>query len=772
MKKYTTVIILLLVTAIVYWSFYAQMPNSYGKSNKAETLFSTERALVHVQNMSKAPHFVGTEAHEDVRNYLLSELKKMGLQAGIQEGMTAGNWGNLSKATNILARIEGTGKGKALLVLSHYDSNPHSSPGASDAASGIATVLEGIRAFLAQGTPPKNDIIILLSDAEELGLNGAELFVNKHPWAKNTGLVFNFEARGSGGPSIMLIETNGGNAKMIKQFVQANPSYPVANSLAYSIYKLLPNDTDLTVFREDGNIEGFNFAFIDDHYDYHTALDTYERLDRTSLEHQGSYLMPLLDHFAKADLSDLRDKEDYVYFTVPLFNMVYYPFSWATPLFIAGLLIFIGILFFGFKQKSLSFKSVAIGFVPFVITFLLCCAIGFYSWTALTALYPQYQDILHRFTYNGHTYIAAFSTLFIAIGFLIYTRFKHISAPNLFVAPLFFWLLICGLTTFYLKGASFFIFPLFASLVMLYIVTIQEKPLYLLLVLLAVPSLWILSPFIQLFPVGLGLGMRVGTLEFSPLVLSALLIVFLLGLQLPLFGFLKQTYKLGLFGLLLALVFFTSAHFDSGFDKNSPRPTSLVYMQDNDHQKAFWATYDKVPDEWVKQYVGAKPVTNEEASKYAFSSKYATRFSQITETTVKDIPAPLVEIVQDSVFGEKRFLELCITPRRNVNRLEVFINKDAQILSCQANGVALEAEFLSKVPQYGRLLTHYISNNAYTELLLEIPADQKTQFTFYEASNDLLQNRLFTVPERPENTIPKPFVLNDAIITKKTLSIE
>jgi hypothetical protein len=84
----------------------------------------------------------------------------------------------------------------------------------------------------------------------------------------------------------MLIETNKGNASMIENFARADPPYPVATSLSYSIYKLLPNDTDLTVFREVGDIEGFNFAFIDDHFDYHTAIDNYERLDRTTLEHQ------------------------------------------------------------------------------------------------------------------------------------------------------------------------------------------------------------------------------------------------------------------------------------------------------------------------------------------------------------------------------------------------------------------------------------------------------------------------------------------------------
>jgi hypothetical protein len=58
---------------------------------------------------------------------------------------------------------------------------------------------------------------------------------------------------------------------------------------------MLPNDTDLTVFREQKNIQGYNFAFIDDHYNYHTAQDDINHLDKNTLAHQGTYLMPLLN---------------------------------------------------------------------------------------------------------------------------------------------------------------------------------------------------------------------------------------------------------------------------------------------------------------------------------------------------------------------------------------------------------------------------------------------------------------------------------------------
>jgi len=150
----------------IYWSFQALMPRYKSDASAEKTTFSTDKALEHVKQLSQKEHAVGFPAHKEVREYIINELKKLGLETSIQEGYTAGDWGNLSKAINILARIKGSESGKALLLLSHYDSGPHSSFGASDAGSGVATILEGIRAFLASNPSPKNDIIILISDAE------------------------------------------------------------------------------------------------------------------------------------------------------------------------------------------------------------------------------------------------------------------------------------------------------------------------------------------------------------------------------------------------------------------------------------------------------------------------------------------------------------------------------------------------------------------------------------------------------------------------------
>lgn len=760
MKPIHRLTTLLLILFAVYWCFRAEMPVYEPDVQIEKSAFSTDRALKHVERISEKPHSVGFPAHSEVRRYIIGELQKLGLETQIQEGYTAGDWANYSKAINILARIEGSEDGKALLLMSHYDSSPHSSLGASDAGSGVATILEGLRAYLSIGEIPKNDIIILITDAEELGLNGADLFVNEHPWAKETGLVLNFEARGSGGPGYMLLETNQGNSTLIKEFVKADPAFPVSNSLAYSIYKMLPNDTDLTVFREDGDIEGFNFAFIDDHFDYHTVRDSPERLDKNTLAHQGSYLMPLLVHFSQADLNNLKSPVDYVYFNVPFFKLVSYPFKWIWPMFGLAFLAFILLLVHGFRREILNGKEILLGFLPWLFSFVINAAVGYLSWPVLKWMYPQYQDILHGFTYNGYTYIAAFVFFSITICFFFYHKFRKINVRNLLVAPIVIWLGISLAVAIYLPGASFFIVPVFALLASFMVVINQKEPNAYLLVFLALPAIWIHAPLIKMLPVGLGLKLMIGTTV-------SLTNLFLL--LLPVLGFYKKKNRLAFLSLILFIGFMVSAHFDSGFSKENAKQTSLAYILEADSNTATWVTYEKVTSDWTARFIKRKQLP-EKSKENSLSSKYGTGFTFTSEAPLKEILPPKVEKTKDTIVGNERLLEICITPQRPVNRLEVFTNA-VSLNSAKINGIALQKEYLGQRTE-GRLFTHYISNNDYTELQVMVSKDEDLTLTFYEASNNLLSHPQFSVPERPEDNIPMPFVLNDAILVVKTVSFE
>src|SRR5262245_20566690 len=185
--------------------------------------FSSGRAMAQVTALAREPRPSGSKAHAKAREYLLRELRSLGLEPEVQEGFAGG-----LHLSNVLGRIAGTANTRAVLLAAHYDSVPEG-PGAADDASGVAVLLETLRAVRERG-PLRNDLIALFTDAEEAGdLLGARLFVAKHPLASRIGVVLNFEARGNAGPSIMF-ETAAGNGDLIREFAQASPR-PVANSL-------------------------------------------------------------------------------------------------------------------------------------------------------------------------------------------------------------------------------------------------------------------------------------------------------------------------------------------------------------------------------------------------------------------------------------------------------------------------------------------------------------------------------------------------------------
>ena len=109
------------------------------------------------------------------------------------------------KTNDIVGRLPGTASGPAIILMAHYDS-VYRAPGAGDDASGVASILEILRA-LKHGPAIQRDVIALFTDGEEEGLLGAEAFAHSHPWMKDAGLILNFEARGNRGPSL-LFETS------------------------------------------------------------------------------------------------------------------------------------------------------------------------------------------------------------------------------------------------------------------------------------------------------------------------------------------------------------------------------------------------------------------------------------------------------------------------------------------------------------------------------------------------------------------------------------
>jgi uncharacterized protein (TIGR03435 family) len=291
--------------------------------------FSASRALDQIRAIAQKPHPLGSDEHQRVRDYLIAEMRKLGAAPELEAGfasITLGRFHGEGDVENIVARLPGSGNTRPVMLAAHYDSVTRG-PGASDDGNGVAVLLETLRALRA-GPALRNDVIFLITDGEEKGLLGAQVFMRDHPWRSEPGITLNFEARGTAGNAFMF-ETSAGNEWLIRDLQSAVPQAD-ATSFAYEIYRRMPNDTDLTVFKR-GGLAGMNFAYIERPELYHTAQDDVAHLDPRSLQEQGRYALSLVRRFGNEDLSQ-KHSGDAVYFPTPFTSLIVYPASWVKPI--------------------------------------------------------------------------------------------------------------------------------------------------------------------------------------------------------------------------------------------------------------------------------------------------------------------------------------------------------------------------------------------------------------------------------------------------------
>ncbi|MFJ6023142.1 M28 family peptidase [Brevundimonas sp. NPDC092305] len=277
------------------------------------TAFSAQRAMADIRAIAQRPHPVGSPDHARVQSHLLERMRALGLQVSTQTGpLSPGAVQRLTEAdgdpqaaafsaTNLIGVLPGRRpRLPAVMLTAHYDTTTRS-PGAADDSTGVAAVLEAVRAIRARG-PADRTLVVLLSDAEELNLDGARIFWSDHPLRDRIGAVVNLEARGGGGRA-MMFETGRGNSETVALFADRAGRMDggvTSNALAVFVYEHMPNGTDFTVPKERG-VQGLNFAFIGRPDQYHSPASTVAALDIGSVQHIGSQALESADALLRAD---------------------------------------------------------------------------------------------------------------------------------------------------------------------------------------------------------------------------------------------------------------------------------------------------------------------------------------------------------------------------------------------------------------------------------------------------------------------------------------
>jgi hypothetical protein len=712
--------LLILIVAIPIVGFHLNKAPQPISNDAPLTEFSAVRAMKHLEHIASKPHSIGTNEHSKVRDYIVEELKKMGIKPEIQitEVFFPDKY-LAATVKNIIVTVPGTETGKSVLIAGHYDS-VRDSYGASDDGSAVVTMLETIR-LLRLKQPFKNDIIFLFTDGEEIGLAGASAFIEEHPLAKNVGLVLNFDGGGTNGPS-MMFETSADNNWIISEFAKVVP-FPIANSLSYEIYRNMPNDTDLTPFKNKG-FKGFNFAYIENKFDYHTGSDNIKNTSVESIQHHGSYAASLTQHFANIDLNN-SEKGNAVYFNTIGNGFVHYSDKSIVPFIILTCLTLLGILFIGFRRKIIRPLRLLFGFFAFIIHLAIAPTIVTLIYFILIKYYPG-NDFRLLF-YNQNILLIGFVGIATAVSFLFYkSALRGVKIWQLipfitFIILLLIWSGYISLITVFatigisviiwflyrkptnvwelsfgsfigwtilmvtagvmMPGVSFlFTWPLMFSLVSVGIYFLRKNHTEYsilqisLFLLFALPALLWLSNLTYLFLIAMGLKMAGGAILFTVLCLSLLIIHIEIITRTKPWLVPLISFSAGLFLLLYGSV-------NLEYSKRYKEQNTLILATNGNTNETFFTSLNDKTDEWTVDYLSEHPDTSKLKDFFPLWEK-----DFIKNTVVMgNMPLPHLIIIKDSIIDNQRLVKFHINSIRNADNLFVYIKSNSDSIKVRIN---------------------------------------------------------------------------------------
>lgn len=436
-------------------------------------VFSAERAMTHLRVLTADPRPVGAAASAAARDYLVAQIAALGLEPQVQSTAVLRHEPGFPEThvmavENVLARVPGSEPGgPALLVSGHYDSVA-TAAGASDCGACAATTLETLRAVVAAadaGQPPRNDVIFLFTDAEEIGVAGATGFMRDHPWAADVGLSLVFEAVGSDGAPLLYISGPQSGA-IVAEALDAlgdDARYPLASSFLHDFMWTVAGNTgsDLDAFVEGAPGLGFIYLSLETVAAYHTDADSAANLDPRSLQGMGDFALATTRHFANRPLDDLPAAPNLVMFPLWPGVTAHYSSVAALPLAIAAAVLLAAALVVGRRRGALSGRGILASFAAWMPTFITAVVMASTAWWLARLLTPH----LHNFTAGGWWgsgfYLAA--TLVVALVAAVLWRgmLRRFPAANLTAGATLWWAFLALLTAGALPGLSYpFVWPL------------------------------------------------------------------------------------------------------------------------------------------------------------------------------------------------------------------------------------------------------------------------------------------------------------------------
>jgi hypothetical protein len=721
-------------------SLLGSQPPSPRPISAPDSEFSAGRARAVLERLvgDGIPHPTGSAANDAVRARILEELTKLGYAPEVQTGFACDEYGTCATVKNVVARLDGAEAGQSVLLAAHYDSVP-AGPGASDDGAGAATVLECARA-LKSLPKPRHSIILLIDDGEEAGLLGARLFVDQHRWAKEIAAAVNVDTRGSSGPSI-LFETGSANLWIVRLYAK-HAAHPATNSFAYFAYKMLPNDTDFTVFKTAG-YQGANFAYIGNVVHYHTPLDNFQNASPASLQHDGDNALPMLLAFANGNLLNLPQGEA-AYFDIFGHVTVYWPASWTLLIAIAATLILFGELAWLMYKKRLALTAFVWGLFGFLGIMLVTFANAWILNRVLVRAGAMPVDwVAHPVALQATFWFLALAV----VSTVAFAFSRHAGFLGLWAGIWSWWALLSIVSAVFTHGIAY-LFPLTLSVAVLAAIPLAVGGMH-------HSEAGLLAGIAPLAVAAIA-GFEVALLLYSALgnhllIGIALVVALLLTPLAPLCSDLLEVRGLSRIALPASAIIATvlaglAAVVVPAFSAKSPERVNIQFWQDGDSGKsAFIIQPDshRLPEP-IRL---AANFTRQERGPYPWSM--APVF--LADAPHQDLPPPTFTILESSDDGAKRSYRALMRSERGAPNVMVLFPPDSGVESARMEGEPVQPE----TERVRRYLNRWIIYDCVTvpqrgvELSFTLPAGKSVDVYILDQSFGLPPDGSFLEKSRP-----------------------
>lgn len=683
--------------------------------------FSAERAhnvLAELLRENK-PHPVGSPLNKIVKERIMARMRELGIEVSEQR-----TWACAAKFTgcafveNIIGIIPGKEPGPYVTLMAHYDSVPMA-PGAGDDMAAVVAILETAR-ILKSETPLRNPVMLLITDAEEMGLIGAEGFYLQHELADEIGVVLDFEGSGTSGPS-MALRTSVANELLINTFWKETAN-PFGTSLTGEIFRRMPNDTDFsTVLRAE--IPGIDFAFAGERNHYHTPNDNVANIDLHTIQHHGENMLPLTRALAEANLStDQQANLEAIGGTLVYSPLYGYLLRWSTELGPWLLLLTLVLLGVGARQLGATLKG---SFRGLGVAFCIVFSTSFVAFVAFKIAGLVVGTIVSwPATYLPWRTVLLFSAL---TGALLATTLANrgISRVDMYTGVWGLWFLLAALLTAFMPDTAISLTAstLAAATVFATASLLPEKT----------RAVWLTLSLVVAVPATLGPVLLMEQSQGYRLIAATF----------PLFGLFFAALSPFLIGnklklpltatgaLTVAAIVWVS--FSPLYSAWRPQHLNINFVEDTDAGTAFIDLQSQNPVR--KNLAAVMDFESDPKALIPFSTQETTNW---VETEVSGLPGPTATITNTIVTETGKVVDITLGSPRGAGSIAMVLPESANLTEFRLDGRAFVPELLTKGLLQGQYFVMLRGTyDRAVELQLTLETTELVEANLYDASTEL-----------------------------------